>query len=96
MGNTSSTAVQKCLESAVGGNKALLAYKDVPLFQIAHVKPFNLDVPVTPLVVTYPQSADHVAKIVKCAADNNVKVQPRCGGHSYANYGNFRLSHKKV
>ncbi|KAF2120747.1 hypothetical protein BDV96DRAFT_595167 [Lophiotrema nucula] len=87
MGNTSSTAVQKCLSSAVGGNTALLAYKDTPLYQLSHVKPYNLDIAVTPAAVTYPQTAEHVAAIVKCAADNNLKVQPRCGGHSYANYG---------
>ncbi|KAF2189833.1 Glucooligosaccharide oxidase [Zopfia rhizophila CBS 207.26] len=87
MGNTSSTAVQKCLTSAVGGNTALWAYKGTPLYQLNHVKPYNLDIPVTPAVVTYPQTVDHVAAIVKCAADNNLKVQPRSGGHSYGNYG---------
>ncbi|ORY13522.1 putative glucooligosaccharide oxidase [Clohesyomyces aquaticus] len=87
MGNTSSTAVQKCLTSAVGGNNALLAYKETPLYQLNHVKPYNLDIPITPAAVTYPQTVDHVAAIVKCAVDNNLKVQPRCGGHSYANYG---------
>ena len=87
MGNTGSTAIQKCLVDAVGGDKALLAHKDTPLFQLAHVKPYNLDIPVTPAAVTYPKSAEHVAAIVKCAADNDLKVQPRGGGHSYANYG---------
>lgn len=87
MGNSGSTAVQKCLVDAVGGDKALLAYKDTPLYQLSHVKPYNLDIPVTPAAVTYPKSAEHVAAIVKCAADNDLKVQPRGGGHSYANYG---------
>jgi FAD/FMN-containing dehydrogenase len=87
MGNKPSSAIQTCLTNAVGGNTALLASKDTPLYQLAHVKPYNLDIPITPAAVTYPQSADHVAAIVKCAADNNLKVQPRCGGHSYANYG---------
>lgn len=88
MGNAPSTAVSKCLSSAVGGNTKLLAYKETPLYQIQHVKPYNLDINITPAAVTYPQTAEHVAAIVKCAADNNLKVQPRCGGHSYANYGN--------
>jgi FAD/FMN-containing dehydrogenase len=87
MGNSNSSAIQQCLTGAVGGNQALLAYKDTPFYQVAHVKAYNLDIPVTPAAVTYPQTAEHVAAIVKCAADNNLKVQPRCGGHSYANYG---------
>ncbi|KAF2018637.1 Glucooligosaccharide oxidase [Aaosphaeria arxii CBS 175.79] len=87
MGNSGSTAIGKCLVDAVGGDKALLADKQTPLFQLAHVKPYNLDISVEPAAVTYPKSAEHVAAIVKCAADNDFKVQPRGGGHSYANYG---------
>lgn len=88
MGNTSSSPVQKCLESAVGGNKDLLALKNTPLFQLSHVKPYNLGISVTPAAVTYPETTEHVSAIVKCAVDNKLKVQPRSGGHSYANYGN--------
>ncbi|KAJ4986883.1 FAD binding domain-containing protein [Stagonosporopsis vannaccii] len=87
MGNTSSSPVQKCLESAVGGNKDLLASKNTPLFQLSHVKPYNLGVAVTPAAVTYPETTEHISAIVKCAVDNKLKVQPRSGGHSYANYG---------
>ncbi|KAL6708407.1 hypothetical protein ACN47E_002670 [Coniothyrium glycines] len=87
MGNTSSTPVQKCLSSALGGNKDLVAYKSNPLFQLLHVKPYNLGIPITPAAVTYPQTTEQIAAIVKCAVDNSLKVQPRCGGHSYANYG---------
>ncbi|KAF2279807.1 FAD-binding domain-containing protein [Westerdykella ornata] len=87
MGNTPSTAVQQCLTNALGGNQALLAHKDTPLYQLAHVKPYNLDIPITPAAVTYPQTAEQVAAIVKCANDFSLKVQPRSGGHSYANYG---------
>jgi hypothetical protein len=87
MGNTNSSAVQKCLEAAVGGNKALVAGSSTIGYQIAHVKPYNLDIPVAPAAVTYPQSAEQVAAIVKCAVDNGLKVQPRSGGHSYANFG---------
>jgi len=87
MGNTNSGLVQTCLESALGGNKDLVAVKGSPLFQIKHVKPYNLDVAVTPAAVTYPQTSEQIAAIVKCAVDNSLKVQSRSGGHSYANYG---------
>lgn len=87
MGNTSSSPVQKCLEGAVGGNKDLFALRGTPFFQIAHVKPYNLGIAVTPAAVTYPETTQHISAIVKCAVENNLKVQPRCGGHSYANYG---------
>ncbi|KAH8727692.1 hypothetical protein GQ44DRAFT_94219 [Phaeosphaeriaceae sp. PMI808] len=83
MGNSNSSAVAKCLSDAVGKD---VAFKADPLFKIAHVKPYNLGVSGTPAAVTYPKSSDQIAKIVKCAVDNSLKVQPRCGGHSYANY----------
>lgn len=86
MGNTSSTAVQKCLESALDNHKELLAFKATPFYQLKHVRPYNLDNPVTPLAITYPQSASHIAATIKCASDNGLKVQARSGGHSYANY----------
>ncbi|KAJ4367624.1 hypothetical protein N0V83_007209 [Neocucurbitaria cava] len=86
MGNTSSSAVQKCLESALG-SKDLVAFKDKPFFQLTDVKPYNLDIPITPAAVTYPKTTEHISAIIKCAVDNSLKVQPRCGGHSYANYG---------
>lgn len=84
MGNSSSSPVQKCLESAI--SKDQLAFKSNPLFQVAHVRPYNLGVGSTPAAVTYPKTSEEVSKIVKCAVDNSLKVQPRGGGHSYANY----------
>lgn len=87
MGNTTSSAVEQCLTTALGGNKALLATPATVGYQISHVKPYNLDIPVNPTAVTYPQTSAQVAAVVKCAVANALKVQPRCGGHSYANYG---------
>lgn len=86
MGNSTSVAVHDCLVNAVGGNEALLASADDPLYQISDVRPYNLDIPVTPAAVTYPETAAHVAGIVKCAAEAQLKVQARSGGHSYGNY----------
>jgi hypothetical protein len=91
MGNTSSSTVQKCLEGALGKD---VAFKSDPLFQLSHVKPYNLGISSTPAAVTYPKTADQVGAIVKCAVDNSLKVQPRCGGHSYANYGTCLVLHK--
>jgi hypothetical protein len=86
MGNTSSSGVQKCLEGALGKD---VAFKSDPLFQLSHVKPYNLGISSVPAAVTYPKTSEQIGKIVKCAVDNSLKVQPRCGGHSYANYGTF-------
>jgi hypothetical protein len=92
MGNKPSTSVvNTCLTSAVGRRTSLLATKETALYQLVHVRPYNLDIPISPTAVTYPQSAEQVAAIVKCAVDNSLKVQPRSGGHSYANYGMHSL-----
>lgn len=94
MGNTpSSSAVQTCLKGAVGND---VAFKSDPLYQLVHVKPYNLGVPSVPAAVTYPRTADQVSKIVKCAVDNALKVQPRSGGHSYANYGTYILAYSAM
>jgi FAD/FMN-containing dehydrogenase len=87
MGNSPSTALSRCLAGAVDANLDLLAFPGKPFYQFTDVKAYNLDIPVTPAAVTYPQTSDHVAAIVKCAASAQVKVQARCGGHSYGNYG---------
>lgn len=86
MGNSTSIAVHDCLVDAVGGSDELLGFSTDPLYQISDVHPYNLDIPITPAAVTYPETAEHVAAIVKCAADAELKVQARSGGHSYANY----------
>ncbi|KAF1956355.1 FAD-binding domain-containing protein [Byssothecium circinans] len=86
MGNSnSSSALDKCLEAAVGAKH--FASPQTVAYQLAHVKPYNLDIPVNPAAVTYPSSSEQVAAVVKCAVDHKHKVQPRGGGHSYANYG---------
>ncbi len=83
MGNSASTPAQQCLTQAV----PQVAFQSNPLFQLSYVKPYNLGIPVTPAAVTYPTTTDQVSAIVKCAVEYNLKVQPRCGGHSFANYG---------
>jgi hypothetical protein len=83
MGNKPSSPVHTCLRSAVKD----VVFPSDPLFGLKHVKPYNLGVPSKPSAVTYPKSTDDIAKIVKCAVDNSLKVQARCGGHFFANYG---------
>ncbi|KAJ5998167.1 hypothetical protein N7499_005454 [Penicillium canescens] len=88
MGNTTSiTAGRDCLVSAVGGVAAHVAFQDTLLYQATAVELYNLNIPVTPAAVTYPQSTDEIAAVVKCASDYDYKVQARSGGHSFGNYG---------
>ncbi|KAK2757092.1 hypothetical protein FQN54_005061 [Arachnomyces sp. PD_36] len=87
MGNTTSTVGRECLLSAVGGNGAFVSFQDEPLYDITAVHEFNLNFPVEPAAVTYPETTEQVSAIVKCAAQFDFKVQARSGGHSFGNYG---------
>jgi hypothetical protein len=87
MGNTTSIAGRDCLVSALGGNSALAAFPNELLYQSTAVHEYNLNIPVTPAAVTYPESTEQVAAIVKCASDYDYRVQARSGGHSFGNYG---------
>lgn len=77
----SSTTLQDCL-----------AAKNVPVFfasssgfsQLA--QPYNLRLPYTPAVIVVPTTTQHITDAVLCASENDVKVQARSGGHSYASY----------
>jgi hypothetical protein len=53
---------------------------------------YNLDKPVVaePAAVVRPKTAQEVAAVVKFAAKNGCKVQAKSGGHSYANFCEFR------
>ncbi|EJF58331.1 FAD-binding domain-containing protein [Dichomitus squalens LYAD-421 SS1] len=46
--------------------------------------PFNRRLHWKPVAIVYPEDAKGVSAAVKCAAQNHVKVNARCGGHSYA------------
>ncbi|KAJ5949140.1 hypothetical protein N7454_000724 [Penicillium verhagenii] len=86
MGITHSSVVHDCLLSAVGNNANLLAFQGDFLFT-SNIPRYNLEFPVIPTAITYPQTTEQVAAIVKCAATHDIKVQAYSGGHSYANYG---------
>ncbi|KAK7443398.1 hypothetical protein CaCOL14_012134 [Colletotrichum acutatum] len=87
MGQKPSSPLATCLDNVCNGRSSCVGYPNDPLFQLNWVKPYNLDIPVEPIAVTKPSTTEDVAGFVKCAADNNVKVQAKSGGHSYANFG---------
>ncbi|KAI0527972.1 hypothetical protein F5B22DRAFT_13712 [Xylaria bambusicola] len=87
MGQSTSSPLATCLNAVCNGRNDCVAYPSDPLYQISWVNRYNLDIEVTPIAVTRPETAQDVSGFVKCAAANNVKVQPKSGGHSYANYG---------
>lgn len=88
MGNHTSSPAAQCLIHALGNNPNLVAFPDNnPFYQSEDVKPYNLNWPVQPVAVTWPTTNEQVAGVIKCAADEKVKVQAKSGGHSYGNYG---------
>lgn len=82
--NSSTSPLANCLNTVCNGRSDCVAYPDNLLYQINWVTVYNLDIPITPIAVTRPDTADDVSGFVKCAASNNVKVQAKSGGHSYA------------
>ena len=72
---------------AVDGQSHLLAFPSKLLFQFEDAKPYNVDIPIVPAAVTYPETPEQIAKIIRYASAANIKVQARSGGHSYGNYG---------
>ncbi|KAI6087484.1 putative glucooligosaccharide oxidase [Hypoxylon rubiginosum] len=87
MGQTPSTPLSDCLNAVCNGRDNCVAYPDDPLYQVTWVNRYNLDIEVEPIAVTRPETAQDVSDIVKCAVASSVKVQPKSGGHSYANFG---------
>ncbi|KAF2711128.1 Glucooligosaccharide oxidase [Pleomassaria siparia CBS 279.74] len=49
-------------------------------------EPFNLRLQYSPVVIVLPRTTKHVSDAVVCAAECNVKVQAKSGGHSYASF----------
>ncbi|POS68663.1 FAD binding domain-containing protein [Diaporthe helianthi] len=85
-------SLQDCLNEVCAGRSDCVAFADDGLdvfntYQSNWVKPYNLAVHVSPAAVIRPKSSDEVASIVKCAVENDSKVQAKSGGHSYANFG---------
>ncbi|KAF7561594.1 hypothetical protein G7046_g2554 [Stylonectria norvegica] len=87
MGSGQSSALQKCLGNVCGDRIDCISYPDDPLYKITWARPYNLDVPVVPIAVIRPNNAQDVSGAVRCAKENNFKVQAKSGGHSYGNFG---------
>ncbi|KIM37158.1 Glucooligosaccharide oxidase [Hebeloma cylindrosporum] len=71
------SALQTCLTSA---------FADAPIDYTAQIHAYNLDYPVYPAAIVRPKTTEQVSAAVQCAVKAGVKVQPRSGGHSFANY----------
>lgn len=87
MGSGQSTPLQNCLNAVCHGRSGCVGYPSTPFYQLTWVNRYNLDIPVEPIAVTRPNTAEDVSGFVKCAVQHDVKVQAKSGGHSYANYG---------
>jgi FAD/FMN-containing dehydrogenase len=85
-------ALVQSIQEALGNDTELYAFPGDPLYKLKDVKVYNLSIPVKPSAVAYPKTSAQVAAIIKCAVAAGLKVQPRCGGHSYANYCTFPYS----
>lgn len=84
MGNTPSTPLETCLNAVCNGRSGCVAYPSTPFYSIAWVKPYNLDVPVSPAAVFLPNTSKDVSDAIKCAVASGIHVQAKSGGHSYA------------
>lgn len=87
MGNQTSTLGRDCLLSATGNDASRVSYPGDISHAGRDLEALNLNIPVVPAAITYPNTADEISNIVRCAADYGFKVQPKSGGHSYGNYG---------
>jgi FAD/FMN-containing dehydrogenase len=79
------TGVGVCLQYSIPSS--LVALPTKLDYYLVDVTPYNLNIPVNPSAVTYPETTAHVQAIVKCAAQYNYQVQAKGGGHSYGNFG---------
>lgn len=91
MGNQTSSLGHDCLVSAVGNDVSRVSVPGDVLHAGRYLEALNLNIPVKPVAITYPNTADEIANVVKCASDFGAKVQSKSGGHSYGNYGVLKI-----
>ena len=81
------SAMQSCVLSALGNDSSLVATPSNLLYHAHDVHPYNLDLSdIQPVAIAYPETADQVSALIKCAAEANLPVQARGGGHSFGNH----------
>lgn len=86
------TSMSSCPTSAPSTLQDCLAETNVPVYFISSsgfsqlAQPYNLRLAYTPAVIVVPTTTQHIIDAVLCAGANNVKVQAKSGGHSYASY----------
>ncbi|KAH7117633.1 hypothetical protein B0J11DRAFT_88781 [Dendryphion nanum] len=73
------------LSDCLGRFKVPVKWTDSPDYPEL-VEPFNLRLQYKPIAIALPTTAKHVQDSVTCAKANNVKVQAKSGGHSYASF----------
>ena len=78
------SVLQDCLNTVFSDASLRTFPQDVDYF--SKINAYNLDYPVYPAAIVRPTTVTQVSAAVKCAVKAGVKVQPRSGGHSYANY----------
>ncbi|KAF2168438.1 Glucooligosaccharide oxidase [Zasmidium cellare ATCC 36951] len=78
---------QQCIAQALSGDSGRFAFPTDLLFDLTDLHLYNLDHPLTPAAITYPNNVQEVSSIVVCASQYGVAVQGRSGGHSYDNNG---------
>ena len=76
--------LQSCLDAVFTDASFRTFPQDVDYF--SKINAYNLDYPVYPAAIVRPTTVEQVSATVKCAVKASVKVQPRSGGHSFANY----------
>ena len=82
----SQSSLEAAIKAALDNDESLFAFPSTLLYQEEYVKPYNLDFKTKPAAVTFPKTTAQVAAIVKAAAKSGLSVQPKSGGHSYANF----------
>jgi len=51
------------------------------------ILPFNQRLPYKPAAYIKPTTVEHIQSAVSCSAQHGLKVNAKCGGHSYASFG---------
>jgi len=83
---SSESGLTEAIKAALEHDESLYAFPNKHLYQQEDVKRYNLDVKTTPAAVTYPKTTTQVSALVKVAVEHGLKVQPKSGGHSFANF----------